>query len=149
MPWMGSRAYSVSIMAGQGDTGTKEDIKTQFTTVEGVYRLLPPSEYSRPNRVAYSSSGGGGSTPAVRVSLVKVPDSTGHDHDRTKICFNYGRELFVYTYRGIKKVRGSRAWGEAEWCSGGTVSISAGQVPHGALLHCKSCNTAVVHHWRR
>ncbi|KAK8406675.1 hypothetical protein O3P69_007327 [Scylla paramamosain] len=90
-------------MAGQGDTGTKEEIKTQFTTVEGVYRLLSPSEYSRPNRVAYSSSGGGGSTPAVRVSLVKVSDSPGHDHDRTKICFNYGRELFVYTYRGIKK----------------------------------------------
>lgn len=113
-------------MAGQGDTGTKEDIKTQFTTVEGVYRLLPPSEYSRPNRVAYSSSGGGGSTPAVRVSLVKVPDSTGHDHDRTKICFNYGRELFVYTYRGIKKVREG---GEAEgWC-GSSVSVSAGQVP--------------------
>lgn len=115
-------------MAGQGDTGTKEDIKTQFTTVEGVYRLLPPSEYSRPNRVAYSSSGGGGSTPAVRVSLVKVPDSTGHDHDRTKICFNYGRELFVYTYRGIKKVRGTRAGREAGWRPEVSGSGSAGQV---------------------
>lgn len=108
-------------MAGQGDTGTKEEIKTQFTTVEGVYRLLPPSEYSRPNRVAYSSSSGGGSTPAVRVSLVKVPDSAGHDHDRTKICFNYGRELFVYTYRGIKKVRDTGRGGR---CTGGVTSVS-------------------------
>lgn len=97
-------------MAVQSDTGTKDEIKTQFTTVEGVYRLLPLSEYSRPNRVAYNNSGGSGSIPPVRVSFVSLPDPSGSvsnsiNGDRTKICFNYGRELFVYTYRGIKKVR--------------------------------------------
>ncbi|XP_068220939.1 WD repeat-containing protein 20 [Palaemon carinicauda] len=94
-----------------GESGTKEEIKTQFTTIEGVYRLLPLSEYSRPNRVAYSSSGGGSgsSSPPVRVSFVCLPENSGscvnsvNNGDRTKICFNYGRELFVYTYRGIKK----------------------------------------------
>ncbi|KAK4309550.1 hypothetical protein Pmani_018813 [Petrolisthes manimaculis] len=94
-------------MAVQGDSGTKEEIKTQFTTIEGVYRLLPLSEYSRPNRVAYNNSGGSGTIPPVRVSFVSLPDSSGSvnsvNGDRTKICFNYGRELFVYTYRGIKK----------------------------------------------
>lgn len=96
-------------MAVQGDAGTKEDIKTQFTTIEGVYRLLPLSEYSRPNRVAYNNSGGSGTSPPVRMSFVNLPESNGSGNsinsDRTKICFNYGRELFVYTYRGIKKVR--------------------------------------------
>lgn len=95
-------------MAVQGDSGTKEEIKTQFTTIEGVYRLLPLSEYSRPNRVAYNNSGGSGTIPPVRVSFVSLPDASGSvnsvNGDRTKICFNYGRELFVYTYRGIKKV---------------------------------------------
>ena len=88
-----------------GDTQPKEDIKTQFTTLEGIYRLLPLSEYSRPNRVAYNNSGTSGTSPPVRVSFVTLPnDSCGVNGDKTKICFNYGRELFVYTYRGIKKV---------------------------------------------
>nr|XP_053644405.1 WD repeat-containing protein 20-like isoform X1 [Cherax quadricarinatus] len=94
-------------MAVQGDAASKDEIKTQFTTIEGVYRLLPLSEYSRPNRVAYNNSGGSGTIPPVRVSFVSLPDSSGNvnsiNGDRTKICFNYGRELFVYTYRGIKK----------------------------------------------
>ncbi|ROT76072.1 putative WD-repeat protein [Penaeus vannamei] len=41
------------------------------------------------------------------MSFVNLPESNGSGNsinsDRTKICFNYGRELFVYTYRGIKK----------------------------------------------
>ncbi|CAL4086669.1 unnamed protein product [Meganyctiphanes norvegica] len=87
-----------------GDTQPKEEIKTQFTTLEGIYRLLPLSEYSRPNRVAYNNSGSSGTSPPVRVSFVTLPnDSCGVNGDKTKICFNYGRELFVYTYRGIKK----------------------------------------------
>ncbi|KAK7086205.1 WD repeat-containing protein 20 [Halocaridina rubra] len=103
-------------MAVQGESGSKEEIKTQFTTIEGVYRLLPLSEYSRPNRVAYNNTAGSGSSsPPVRVSFVCLPPDNNTNSsscssvnssvngDRTKICFNYGRELFVYTYRGIKK----------------------------------------------
>ncbi|XP_045776839.1 WD repeat-containing protein 20 [Maniola jurtina] len=94
-------------MAVQSDSGGKDDVKTQFVTREGTYRLMTLSEYSRPNRVGYSS--GSGSTH-VRVSLVSLPpgpaggapgsDGQGSDD---RICFNHGKELYVYVYRGVKK----------------------------------------------
>lgn len=76
-----------------GDPG---DIKTQFITREGLYRLMTLSEYSRPNRVGYQPCQGQ-APPLVRVSLVSVPDQG------ERICFNHGRELYVYVYKGIKK----------------------------------------------
>ncbi|XP_017131493.1 WD repeat-containing protein 20 [Drosophila elegans] len=57
-------------MANQLDTSVKDDLKTQFVTREGTYRLLTLSEYSRPNRVGYSSNQ---SSPQVRVSMVTLP----------------------------------------------------------------------------
>ncbi|CAG0884371.1 unnamed protein product [Darwinula stevensoni] len=90
-------------MAVQLEGGGKEEIKSQFTTREGAYKNLTLSEYSRPNRVTYSAQP---STP-VRVSFVTVPSASSNDRDREgsdeKICFNAGRELFVYPYKGIRK----------------------------------------------
>ncbi|GJQ76206.1 hypothetical protein Trydic_g1949 [Trypoxylus dichotomus] len=71
------------------------DVKTQFVTREGTYRLMTLSEYSRPNRVGYQPQGQ--TPPQVRVSLVTLSDQGD------KICFNHGRELYVYVYKGIKK----------------------------------------------
>lgn len=67
------------------------DVKTQFATREGVYRLMTLSEYSRPNRVGYQAQGQ--SQPQVRVSLVCLPDQG------ERICFNHGREIYVYVYK--------------------------------------------------
>lgn len=72
------------------------DIKTSFVTREGMYRLMTLSEYSRPNRVTYQPQGQ--TPPQVNVSLVSLG---GEEGDR--ICFNHGRELYVYVYKGIKK----------------------------------------------
>ncbi|KAH8381819.1 hypothetical protein KR009_000452 [Drosophila setifemur] len=58
-------------MANQLDANVKDDLKTQFVTREGTYRLLTLSEYSRPNRVGYSSNQ---SSPQVRVSIVTLPN---------------------------------------------------------------------------
>ncbi|KAH8381254.1 hypothetical protein KR093_000716 [Drosophila rubida] len=58
-------------MANQLDANVKDDLKTQFVTREGTYRLLTLSEYSRPNRVGYSSNQ---SSPQVRVSFVTLPN---------------------------------------------------------------------------
>ncbi|XP_034660177.1 WD repeat-containing protein 20 isoform X2 [Drosophila subobscura] len=58
-------------MASQLDANVKDDLKTQFVTREGTYRLLTLSEYSRPNRVGYSSNQ---SSPQVRVSIVTLPN---------------------------------------------------------------------------
>uniref|UniRef100_A0A6P4EGY4 WD repeat-containing protein 20 isoform X2 n=1 Tax=Drosophila rhopaloa TaxID=1041015 RepID=A0A6P4EGY4_DRORH len=60
-------------MANQLDASVKDDLKTQFVTREGTYRLLTLSEYSRPNRVGYSSNQ---SSPQVRVSMVTLPSPT-------------------------------------------------------------------------
>lgn len=84
-------------MAAQSEGGGKEEIKTQFITREGTYKLMTLSEYSRPNRVTYN---GQGSTP-VRVSFVSLNDKS-EPNDR--ICFNVGRELYFYTYKGVRKV---------------------------------------------
>lgn len=86
-------------MAAQVDSGGKDELKTQFITREGTYRLMTLSEYSRPNRVGYTNSQG---STSVRVSFVTLPDASGNGE---RICFNFGRELYVYMYKGVKKVR--------------------------------------------
>ncbi|XP_037807449.1 WD repeat-containing protein 20 [Lucilia sericata] len=58
-------------MATQLDPNVKDDLKTQFVTREGTYRLLTLSEYSRPNRVGYTNNQ---SSPQVRVSIVTLPN---------------------------------------------------------------------------
>lgn len=52
---------------------SKDDLKTQFVTREGCYRLLNLSEYSRPNRVGYQSNQ---NSPQVRVSFVSLPQTS-------------------------------------------------------------------------
>lgn len=91
-------------MAVQLDGGGKEDLKTQFVTREGTYKLMTLSEYSRPNRVGYTNSQGSAS---VRVSFVTLPDPadpTGTQGLGDRMCFNFGKELYIYVYRGVKKV---------------------------------------------
>lgn len=93
-------------MAVQSDSGGKDEVKTQFVTREGTYRLMTLSEYSRPNRVGYTSGSG---SSHVRVSLVSLPPSPGAGNSDSqnsddRICFNHGKELYVYVYRGVKKV---------------------------------------------
>ncbi|XP_063079426.1 WD repeat-containing protein 20-like [Engraulis encrasicolus] len=85
-----------SKMAVEGGGKETNEIKTQFTTREGVYKLLTHSEYSRPNRVPFNSQG---SNP-VKVSFVNVNDQSGNGD---RICFNVGRELYFYIYKGVKK----------------------------------------------
>lgn len=84
-------------MAAEGGGKEINEIKTQFTTREGVYKLLTHSEYSRPNRVPFNSQG---SNP-VKVSFVNVNDQSGNGD---RICFNVGRELYFYIYKGVRKV---------------------------------------------
>ncbi|XP_046992178.1 WD repeat-containing protein 20 isoform X2 [Schistocerca americana] len=79
------------------DGGGKDELKTQFITREGTYRLMTLSEYSRPTRVGYTNNQG---NAAVRVSFVTLPDPSGNGD---RICFNFGRELYVYVYKGVKK----------------------------------------------
>lgn len=81
------------------------EIKTQFTTREGVYKLLTHSEYSRPNRVPFNSQG---SNP-VKVSFVNVNDQSGNGD---RICFNVGRELYFYIYKGVRKVNSTERGGK-------------------------------------
>lgn len=50
----------------------KDDLKTQFVTSDGCYRLLNLSEYSRPNRAGYQSNQ---NSPQVRVSFVSLPQN--------------------------------------------------------------------------
>ena len=61
------------------------------------------AEYSRPNRVGYANQAANTSAP-VKVSFVPgAASSTGEPggpETGEKIAFNYGRELFVYPYKG-------------------------------------------------
>ncbi|XP_026274464.1 WD repeat-containing protein 20 isoform X1 [Frankliniella occidentalis] len=88
---------AVQVDGGSSDGGDPDELKTQFYTREGTYRLMTLSEYSRPNRVGYTNTQGNAS---VRVSFVNLPDPSGNGD---RICFNFGRELYVYVYKGVKK----------------------------------------------
>ncbi|KAL8589722.1 hypothetical protein ACOMHN_027230 [Nucella lapillus] len=83
-------------MAAQSEGGGKDDIKTHFSTREGLYKLMPLSEYSKPTRVAYN----GQANPPVKVSFVNVDDGSSSPD---RLCFNVGRELYVYVYKGVRK----------------------------------------------
>ncbi|XP_060568134.1 WD repeat-containing protein 20-like [Ruditapes philippinarum] len=83
-------------MAATGEGGGKEELKTHFITREGTYRLMPLSEYSKPTRVPYN---GQTNTPA-KVSFIDVDDGSGSPD---RICFNVGRELYFYVYKGVRK----------------------------------------------
>ncbi|CAH0395701.1 unnamed protein product [Bemisia tabaci] len=85
-------------MAINVDSGGKDEVKTHFVTREGTYKLMPLSEYSRPNRPPYSSVQG---NSPVRLSFVSLPDSAAGTEER--ICFNIGRELYIFVYKGSKK----------------------------------------------
>ena len=87
-------------------SGARDDVRTQFLTREGLYRLMSLSEYTRPSRLPLN---GPNNTP-VRVSFVRtaaadpvaVGSATVADE---KLCFNTGKELYIYNYNGIRKVR--------------------------------------------
>ncbi|XP_004636390.1 WD repeat-containing protein 20-like [Octodon degus] len=83
-------------MAMEGGGKEMNEIKTQFTTREGLYKQLQHSEYSRPNRVPFNSQG---SNP-VRVSFINLNDQSGNGD---RLCFNVGRELYFYIYKGVRK----------------------------------------------
>ncbi|XP_054153503.1 WD repeat-containing protein 20-like [Oppia nitens] len=95
------------------------DIKTQFVTREGYYKLMTSAEYSRPNRLGYATQT---NNTAVKVSFVTQITSNSSNNDTNssnnsntsntsnitttttdRICFNVGRELYVYSYKGVKK----------------------------------------------
>ena len=85
-----------------GSLGPKDELKTQFMTREGTYQLMTLAEYSRPNRVGYANAAANTSAP-VKVSFfpsgAASPGAPGPEGGE-KIAFNYGRELFVYPYKG-------------------------------------------------
>ncbi|VDO28438.1 unnamed protein product [Haemonchus placei] len=103
----------------------KEELKTHFTTREGSYKLMTMAEYSRPNRVPMNQVIQPGTANVagapVRVSFLslnginKSPSPRTEEQDdfdcdenyredlatADRICFNVGRELYVYLYKGI------------------------------------------------
>lgn len=108
------------------------EIKSQFRTREGFYKLLTLSDSQQraglprgpssgvavgPGSIAGVGAGAGlvqgpgasansspGFLPPVRVSMVKLkPEDPSEESER--VCFNIGRELYFYTYTNIKKVR--------------------------------------------
>jgi len=90
---------AASTGAGCGDSNAvgREDIKTQFTTREGMYKLITLSDCLRPSRVPQN---GPTNTP-VKLSFLSLGDGEGRGD---RICFNIGKELYFYQYAGIVKV---------------------------------------------
>ncbi|CAI4226885.1 unnamed protein product [Auanema sp. JU1783] len=103
----------------------KEELKTQFTTREGTYKIMPQAEYSRPTRVPVNQqlqAGVPNSAGApVRVSFLSLNlptfavreeekafsnsnlsdvEEPYEDQSCDRICFNVGREIYVYVYKG-------------------------------------------------
>ena len=98
-----------------------DEIKTQFRAREGYYRLMNSPDYSQRSQRAMGFSTGGTANSnssstnhektCIKISLVTIDEndqSTAKTHRRSrgardmKICFNVGRELFVYNYDGVR-----------------------------------------------
>ena len=86
------------------DLASKEEIKTHFSTREGNYTLMPLSEYSRPNKNAFSQP----SQNPVRISFSgNCNFDIGNKSIQAnceRICFNIAKEIYVHTYNSIRKV---------------------------------------------
>uniref|UniRef100_A0A096M4A5 DM1 locus, WD repeat containing n=1 Tax=Poecilia formosa TaxID=48698 RepID=A0A096M4A5_POEFO len=84
-----------------GDGGALKDIneiKSQFRTREGFYKLLTLSDSQQRGGLPRGPTAGA----PVRVSMVKLqPEDPSEESER--VCFNIGRELYFYTYTNIKK----------------------------------------------
>ena len=97
-----SPSYFQQVDAGGGvlQSNVADDIRTHFRTREGVYRLMKLSEYSRPTR----SPPNGPNTTPFRIAFVSAPDSYNRRVDDL-LAFIVGKELYVYYYNGVRKVR--------------------------------------------
>jgi len=90
-----------------GGLAARDELKTQFMTREGTYHLMTLAEYTRPNRVGYANQAANSNAP-VKVSFVSGSGAASSPGDAPaeageRIAFNYGRELFVYPYKGVRK----------------------------------------------
>jgi len=98
-----SPSYFQQVDAGGGaglQSNVADDIRTHFRTREGVYRLMKLSEYSRPTR----SPPNGPNTTPFRIAFVSAPDTYNRRVDDL-LAFIVGKELYVYYYNGVRKVR--------------------------------------------
>ena len=97
-----SPSYFQQVDTGGGvlQTNIADDVRTHFRTREGVYRLMKLSEYSRPTR----SPPNGPTTTPFRIAFVSAPDAHNRRVDDL-LAFIVGKELYVYYYNGIRKVR--------------------------------------------
>lgn len=86
-------------MATATDSSQGDDLKTQFVTREGTYRLMTVSDCARQNRVPFN----GQTSNPVKVSFVRLKENQNESSAGDRICFNLGKELYVYQYRGINK----------------------------------------------
>jgi WD repeat-containing protein 20 len=77
----------------------KDEVRTQFKTRDGLYRLMTLSEYSRPSRYPQSAP----NTVLLRLSFASVVDSI-NNRVNDVISFNTGKELYSYFYNGPRKV---------------------------------------------
>ncbi|XP_067943656.1 WD repeat-containing protein 20-like [Watersipora subatra] len=83
-------------MAMESGGNKLDEVKTQFAAREGIYKLSSLSEYSRPTRVNYPETG----NSSVAVSFTPLDEGL---ETPTRICFNIGKELYVYPFKGLKK----------------------------------------------
>lgn len=84
-----------------------DEIKTQFRTREGYYKLLNSPDYSqRSSGITNSNSSiANNEKTSIKISLVTLDDNSDVQsslRQSTNVCFNIGRELFVYNYDGVR-----------------------------------------------
>ncbi|XP_022694158.1 WD repeat-containing protein 20-like isoform X1 [Varroa jacobsoni] len=90
---VGALSLGAAVVSG-GASGGPLELKTSFCTREGEYRLLAACEYGHSNRATAAT--GGYNSPQT-----KTPVKVSFIED--KLCYNVGRELYIYTYRGAQK----------------------------------------------
>ena len=90
-------------MASSKYASSHSDVRKEFKTKEGVYRIIKASEHCRPSKQPLF----GKELTQVQVSFVSCKDRDGlHEW----VLFNSGKELYFYPFEGVGKVRVTGEW---------------------------------------
>ena len=75
------------------------EVRTEFSTKEGIYKNIKALEYCRPNKQALF----GKELQPVQVSIASCKDKS---RVLEWILFNAGREIYLYNFTGLGEVSG-------------------------------------------
>jgi hypothetical protein len=87
-------------MAGFESRSRSSDLKTHFTTREGLYILMDRPNFDRIARSQCQSQ----HFPPMKVSFLSLKKGGDDSPSEERVLFNAGRDLLFFPFNGLNKV---------------------------------------------